>query len=223
MKKFIKKNFVCILLSLLLLATIVTYSIRTYYYMYDYKVINEKCENLRQENYEKDKVIDSKDKVIDSLNNKLNNDQYSYTSPNEDFWDPLDDVIAKIESNGNDSAIGKHGDYGALQIREIVVIECNNILKSKNINKKYVHEDAFDRNKAKEMFYIIADKYVPEVNHENPIISYEKMARIWNGGPNAYKQYIVRDGKMIENKSYINTTPYWNKVLKELKNQNIIS
>ena len=223
MKKFIKKNFVYILLSLLLLATIVTYSIRTYYYMYDYKVINEKYENLFQEyeNLLQEKY--KKDKIIDSLSNKLNNNHYSYTSHNKRFWEPLSNAMIKVESKGNDSAIGKHGDYGALQIREILVIECNNILKSKNINKKYVHEDAFDRNKAMEMFHIIADKYVPDVNYENPIISYEKMARIWNGGPNAYKQYIVRDGKMIENKSYINTTPYWDKIVTELKNQNIIS
>lgn len=201
MKKFIKNNFFCILLCILLLAIITTYSIRTYNSMYKYNMFYKQHELLKDE-------IQELKHTIDSLNNEINSRTCN--------WKPLVDAMIIVESKGNELAVGNNGDYGVLQIRKIMIDECNNILKSKNINKLYVHNDAFNKDKSIEIFHIIADKYVPDGN-------YEKMARIWNGGPTAYNKYITKNNEIIENKYYTLTNDYWEKVKNELnKQKNII-
>lgn len=109
--------------------------------------------------------------------------------PWEVEWDNLLEAIKIVESGNNPNATGKNGDLGILQITPILVKEVN------RLGYNYKHEDALDIKKSEEMFYIIAEHYCP--NHD-----YEKMARIWNGGPNGYKKR--------------HTIKYWNKIKEQL-------
>lgn len=109
--------------------------------------------------------------------------------PWEVGWDPLLNALKTVESNNNPNAIGKSNDKGILQITPILIKEVN------RLGYNYTHDDAFDVKKSEEMFYIIAEHYCFE--HD-----YEKMARIWNGGPKGYKKK--------------HTIKYWNKIKKQL-------
>lgn len=151
--------------------------------------------NVANEVY-KQEIIELEDEIeclkykIDSLENIISK------NPKVSNWMPLVEAMIHVESRGNENAVGKQGDYGVLQIRKIMIDECNNILKSKGIDLQYSHVDAFDRDKSIQIFHIIADKYAPDGD-------YETMARIWNGGPNA---------KYPNTKAYDRTTEYWEKV-----------
>lgn len=108
----------------------------------------------------------------------------------EDGWKDFIPALIQVESSGNPNALGKNNDRGILQITPILVKEVNRISGS-----TYTHDDAWDPEKSIEMFYIIARKYCPEQD-------FEKMARIWNGGPRGHtKDYTIT---------------YWNKVKNEL-------
>ena len=114
--------------------------------------------------------------------------------------DALIDALIKVESRGNDSAIGdKHlvGNeaIGALQIRPIMVREVNRILKIKKSEKRFKMSDRWDREKTIEMFLIWK-----EFHHSND--DFETIARNWNGGPRGYKNP--------------RTEKYWAKVQQEL-------
>jgi len=93
----------------------------------------------------------------------------------EDFdWNPVIDAIIWHESRGNANAVC--GPYvGILQIAPIMVRECNNILKSRNEQKRFTLKDRYSPEKSKEMFHVIMSKY----NKENDI---DKACRIWQGG-----------------------------------------
>lgn len=108
----------------------------------------------------------------------------------EDGWKDFIPALVQVESRGDPNALGKNNDRGILQITPILVKEVNRIS-----GLTYTHDDAWDPEKSIEMFYIIARKYCPE--HD-----FEKMARIWNGGPRGHtKDYTIA---------------YWNKVKNEL-------
>ena len=108
----------------------------------------------------------------------------------EDEWKDFIPALVQVESRGNPNALGKNNDRGILQITPVLVKEVNRIS-----GLTYTHDDAWDPEKSIEMFYIIARKYCPE--HD-----FEKMARIWNGGPRGHtKDYTIA---------------YWNKVKNEL-------
>ena len=116
------------------------------------------------------------------------------SQPQNSVYSKLIEAIAKVESGNNPKAIGKGGAVGLLQITPILVKECNLILQSKKILKKYYLKDRLNREKSIEMFYLIQEKY-------NPSGNIEKAIRVWNGGPN----YSVRA-----------TQPYYNKVTRHL-------
>ncbi len=104
-------------------------------------------------------------------------------------------ALIKVESNGDPNAVGDHGRAkGILQIWNKVVQDVNRIYKT-----KFLHDDAFDKEKAKD----IATKYLSyygkmyESQTGKPA-SQEVLARIWNGGPQGWKNQ--------------NTTSYWQKV-----------
>ena len=108
----------------------------------------------------------------------------------EDGWRDFIPAPVQVESKGNPNALGKNNDRGILQITPILVKEVNRIS-----GLAYTHDDAWNPEKSIEMFYIITRKYCPE--HD-----FEKMARIWNGGPHGHtKDYTIA---------------YWNKVKNEL-------
>lgn len=91
-------------------------------------------------------------------------------------WDNVINAIIQIESRGDSTAINeKTNAVGAMQIRKIVVDDCNEYLKILNINHQYTYEDRWSVEKSKEMFVLIQRRY----NKSNDI---EKAVRIWNGG-----------------------------------------
>ena len=108
----------------------------------------------------------------------------------EDGWKDFIPALVQVESKSNPNALGNNNDRGILQITPILVKEVNRIS-----GLAYTHDDAWDPEKSIEMFYIIARKYCPE--HD-----FEKMARIWNGGPKGHTKEC--------------TIIYWNKVKNEL-------
>lgn len=91
-------------------------------------------------------------------------------------WNDVINAIIQVESNGNPNAVSPCGEsIGAMQIKKIVVDDCNEYLKILKINKKYTYDDRWDVEKSKEMFILIQKRY----NKTNDI---EKAVRIWNGG-----------------------------------------
>lgn len=103
-------------------------------------------------------------------------------------------AIATVESQLNEKAVSKDC-VGYLQIRPIVVQECNNILKQRNSTKRYTLSDRLNKKKSIEMFYLIQEKF-------NPSYNVEKALCIWNAGPYSKKK----------------PTKYVEKVMKEYKN-----
>jgi hypothetical protein len=119
---------------------------------------------------------------------------------------PINDLVNAliyVESRGIDSAIGdKHLDQpsvGVLQIRPIMVREVNRICKRIGSHQRFTLKDRFDRDKSVHMFLIWK-----EFHHKDS--DFESIARSWNGGPKGPK--LSR------------TIPYWEKVEKQLNNQN---
>lgn len=102
-------------------------------------------------------------------------------------------AIATVESQLNEKAVSKDC-VGYLQIRPIVVQECNNILKQRNSAKRYTLSDRLNKKKSIEMFYLIQEKF-------NPSYNVEKALCIWNAGPYSKKK----------------PTKYVEKVMKEYK------
>ena len=100
-------------------------------------------------------------------------------------------AIATVESELNEKAVS--GDcVGYLQIRPLLIKECNNILKKKNSKKHYSLSDRFSKKKSIEMFYLIQEKF-------NPSHNVERALWVWNAGPYSKKR----------------PTKYINKVMKE--------
>lgn len=110
-------------------------------------------------------------------------------------WGPLMDAITQVESEGNSKAIGGKSACGAMQIRPILVEECNAILKHRGLTKRYTLNDRFNVKKSREMFVLIMSKY-------NPDNDVERAIRLWNGGV----RYTVKG-----------TQGYYNKVMRLYK------
>lgn len=95
-------------------------------------------------------------------------------------------ALIKVESGGNDKAVGDNGKAkGCLQIWDVVIQDVNRVYGT-----TYKHDDAFVREKAID----IATKYL---NHWGKYykkmtgkpLTYEVLARIWNGGgPSGWKK-----------------------------------
>ena len=109
-------------------------------------------------------------------------------------WEPLMEAITQVESEGNAKA--QNGNCcGAMQIKPILVEDCNLILRSRGSKKKYTLKDRLNVKKSREMFVLIMSKY-------NPTNDIERAIRIWNGGIH----YTVKS-----------TQKYYNKVMAAYK------
>jgi len=109
---------------------------------------------------------------------------------------PLIEAMIWVESKGDDSAYCKREEaVGCLQIRPIMLRECNRILELKNSTKRYTLLDRWARDKSIEIFHIVNQYY-------NKTNSYEAIARSWNGGPTWAQKS--------------NTKKYWRKVHRKL-------
>ena len=83
-------------------------------------------------------------------------------------------AIAYVESKNNPKAVS--GDQvGLLQIRPIMVKDCNRILERRGSAKRYTLRDRYNPAKSREMFIIYQ-------SHYNPKGSIERAIRLWNGG-----------------------------------------
>lgn len=103
----------------------------------------------------------------------------------------LVNAIIKVESNGNDKAVGDNGEaLGCLQIHKIMVDDVNRIAGT-----NFVYNDRLDRGKSIQMFNIYTSHYSPGASNE-------VIARRWNGGPKG-------DSKQT-------TAAYWRKVQRQL-------
>lgn len=104
-------------------------------------------------------------------------------------------ALITIESGGNDFAIGDDGKaYGCLQMHAAYVQDA-----AEHAGKEWIHEDAFQRDVAIQIFMAYMDRYATaeRLGHEPTI---EDIARIHNGGPDGYKKS--------------STDKYWEKVKK---------
>ncbi|MBR4572911.1 MAG: hypothetical protein IKO28_05805 [Prevotella sp.] len=106
-------------------------------------------------------------------------------------WDPLMDAIIQVESEGNSRAVNGQ-NCGAMQIRPILVEDCNAILKRRGETKRYTLNDRFSVRKSREMFVLI-------MSHYNPTNDVERAIRLWNGGVH----YTIKG-----------TQKYYNKVMR---------
>lgn len=101
-----------------------------------------------------------------------------------------------VESNLNSNAFNqKELARGVLQIRPIMVRECNNILASQGINKRYVDSDCFNPVKAEEIYWIVQNKH-------NPNFDLFTASAVWNGGhtPNKLSGSVINKVRTYHNK-----------------------
>lgn len=109
----------------------------------------------------------------------------------------LINAMILVESNDNDSAYNdSEKAVGCLQIRPIMLRECNRILEIQKSIKRYTLNDRWDRFKSIEIFRIVSNFHSDTTNHES-------LARFWNGGPDWDRKN--------------QTKIYWAKVHKKMK------
>ena len=87
-------------------------------------------------------------------------------------WGPVMKAIEQVESDGRANAVSKNGKWvGCLQISEILVRQCNQILGK----KKFTYKDRYSKEKSYEMFIVYQEYFNKEGNMEKAI-------RLWNSG-----------------------------------------
>lgn len=114
-------------------------------------------------------------------------------------WNAFIEALIWVESKGDASAIGNSDDVGILQIKKVMVDECNRIIGYKH----FEYEDRFDSTKSVQMFNIVQKHYNPKMNIHLAL-------KIWNSKSNldyhtqVEKKYneickkIERAGKAID-------------------------
>lgn len=103
---------------------------------------------------------------------------------NENTLSDVIKAIMYIESKNNVNAVSNDGQcVGIMQIKKIVVDDCNEYLKSKGHKTFYSYDDRFSKDKSIEMFLLVQERYKNYKKHrsKNDI---EHIIRIWNGGCN---------------------------------------
>ena len=104
-------------------------------------------------------------------------------------WDNLTKAIVWVESKGKHDAMGGKDDVGVLQIRPIIVEDCNRIVGY----EKFVLKDRLDSLKSVEMFNVIQ-------NHYNPQHDFHWALKLWNSGaPLSYHRKIMDKFNEIKN------------------------
>jgi hypothetical protein len=96
-------------------------------------------------------------------------------------------AIAQVESADGKYIYGKNGEIGPLQIKTIVVDDLNRI----HGQPIYTYQDRFNRAMSERMFKDYVTHYGTEkrLGHKPTA---EDFARIWNFGPNGYKNEASR-------------------------------
>lgn len=105
-------------------------------------------------------------------------------------------ALAMVESNCNDNAIGKHGEVGRYQIRQIYLDDVNRIrgeyrkekgnsCYSRVLNLQDMKNSCLAEMAVLEYINYYCAKYKKDTGKP---ITFEVMARIHNGGPYGYKK-----------------------------------
>jgi hypothetical protein len=106
-------------------------------------------------------------------------------------WEMFTQALIWVESKGDSNAVGKLDDIGVLQIRPIIVEDCNRILEM----EVFKLEDRLDSLKSVEMFNIIQDHY-------NPQHDYHWALKLWNSGaPLSYHRKVMDKFNEIKNEA----------------------
>lgn len=125
---------------------------------------------------------------------------FNFSCVSQSFnWYNVIEAIIYVESRGDNNAVSKDGTcVGPMQIKKIVVDDCNEYCKIIGSNKRYTYDDRYNKDKSIEMFILIQKRY----NKSNDI---EKAIRIWNGGCNysvskteSYYQRVIKKYKANE-------------------------
>lgn len=94
----------------------------------------------------------------------------------------LIESLITVESNGIENAVSKDSNcIGVLQIKKIIVDDCNEYLLSKGIKKQFNYDDRYNKEKSIEMFHLIQERYRNYKTHRSKT-HLEHMIRLWNGG-----------------------------------------
>ena len=106
------------------------------------------------------------------------------------FGGDLHSAIAQYESGNYTRAYNRRRNAaGYLQIRPCVVSDCNRIVGY----QRWTLADRYNRQKSREMFNFYLDFYgkqYTKATGRQP--SSEVLARIWNGGPNGWRNHRTR-------------------------------
>jgi hypothetical protein len=114
-----------------------------------------------------------------------------YKNGHDFYWELFTQALIWVESKGDSKAVGKLDDIGVLQIRPIIVEDCNRILKCET----FTLEDRLDSLKSVEMFNIIQDHY-------NPQHDYHWALKLWNSGaPLSYHRKVMDKFNEIKNEA----------------------
>ena len=100
-------------------------------------------------------------------------------------WEKLQLAIIMVESNGDTNAVGSMGDYGLYQLRLCYIEEVNRVCGT-----DYKHEDAFNPDKAIEIFNAMQGYY-------NPTRDIDIALRYHNKGT-AYKRRVLQSLEQVE-------------------------
>jgi hypothetical protein len=123
----------------------------------------------------------------------LNVNAQIINNSDKEYWNNLIEAIIKIESKGNVNAISLDKScVGILQIKKVVVDDCNEYLKT----KKYCLNDRYNKEKSIEMFILIQKRY----NKKRDI---DEAIKIWNGGCGYKKSKRIKEINIYHNKVII--------------------
>lgn len=112
-----------------------------------------------------------------------------YKTGHDYDWELFTQALIWVESKGDSKAVGKLDDIGVLQIRPIIVEDCNRILGY----ERFTLTDRLDSLKSVEMFNIIQDHY-------NPQHDYHWALKLWNSGaPLSYHRKVMDKFNEIKN------------------------
>ena len=95
------------------------------------------------------------------------------------------DVLKHVESNHNPTLVGDNGrSWGILQIQLIAIEDVN-----RKYGTNYTHEDAFDVACAEEIFELYVTMWATHLEKKHGrSATAEDIVRIWNGGPDGYRE-----------------------------------
>ena len=126
-------------------------------------------------------------------------------------WQAFVMALIMQESEGNNLAIGDNGAaHGPLQIQERCIIDVNKYRKEKGWKQFKFPEDCYDRQKAEACLIIYTTRLYATEERLGRKPTYQDYARIWNGGPDGYRNRVDKHGNLT--KATKNTIKYWEKL-----------